>query len=62
MICWKDFYIDESPNGIRYFIDGTLVSRKDFEQRREKECSHRFAENLCGREIVEICKDCAVTR
>ena len=25
-----DFYIDESPNGERYFIDNTIVSQKEF--------------------------------
>jgi hypothetical protein len=29
-----DFYIDESPNGIRYFIAGRLVHQLEFEDRR----------------------------
>jgi hypothetical protein len=50
----KDFYIDESPNGARYYIDGDLVSQIEFNERRHKECSHRY--NGYQKE----CMDCAL--
>lgn len=45
------FYIDEEPNGTRYFIDGVLVSAVVFARRRLGECIHRL---FRGR-----CRDCA---
>jgi hypothetical protein len=54
-----DFFIDESPrhspyrSGKQYFIDGILVSRQEFVNRREKECSHRYGESGYDR-----CIDC----
>jgi hypothetical protein len=42
-----DFYIDESPNGARFFVNGTLVSQTEFMTRREKECRHDYRLGEC---------------
>lgn len=42
----SQFYIDESPNGGRYFIDKNLVSQEEFMQRRVN-CPHEFSQGIC---------------
>jgi hypothetical protein len=50
----KDFYIDKSPDGMKYYIDAELVPHSVFLERRSKECSHRWD---AGR-----CKDCGLPK
>lgn len=49
-----DFYIDESPNGERYFIEADLVSQEEFIKRRVKECGHRWGNH-------DRCIDCGLS-
>lgn len=52
----REFYIDESSNGERYFIDGNLVSQKEFTKRRHKECVH-----VGGKaQFYEFCQNCGL--
>jgi len=61
----KDFFIDKDPSGkgryedgLRYFIDGVLVNRTDFMERRDRECAHRWDADVC----VDCHKSKAITR
>jgi hypothetical protein len=51
-MAYKDFYIDKSPDGMKYYVDAELVDFGVFNERREKECSHRWESGKC--------KDCGL--
>jgi hypothetical protein len=53
------FYIDDAPNGERFFISGDLVSRQVFLHRRETECPHRFQKYPTSPESRH-CIDCGM--
>jgi hypothetical protein len=63
---YLNFYIDESPNGARYFVDADVVSMKEFEKRRKTECFHIWRPINNRRKYDPVpardgeCKDCGL--
>ena len=59
----SQFYIDDSPNGARYFYYGTLVSREIFEKYAETHCQHVWDHHHvckhCGKNQKIAVHDCA---
>jgi hypothetical protein len=51
----KSFYIDKGPDAVtRYYVDAEEVPRKEFEERRVKECAHPHG--------LGKCNDCGLPR
>jgi hypothetical protein len=56
---YKDFFIDDES----YHIDADKVSKEEFEERRYRECWHRWtqAPEKVGVSEDSYCRDCMMT-
>ena len=56
---YKDFFVDDGATPY-YFIDTDKVSKEEFEERRYKECWHRWTQlpEKAGVSEDSYCRDC----
>jgi hypothetical protein len=57
---YKDFFVDDGTTPY-YFIDADKVSKEEFEERRYRECWHRWGQTSEKTAVSKgCCRDCRI--